>query len=50
LAPSARARLRRAAGRGGDNESVELYCHECGTRAQTGDRFCRVCGSKLRVE
>jgi len=26
----------------------QIYCHECGTRAQDGDRFCRVCGSKLR--
>lgn len=24
------------------------YCHQCGTRAQPGDRFCRVCGSRLR--
>lgn len=27
---------------------LEIYCHECGARAQDGDRFCRVCGSKLR--
>lgn len=27
----------------------QAYCHECGTRAQAGDRFCRTCGSKLRV-
>lgn len=33
-----------------ENGKVQAYCHECGTRAQTGDRFCRVCGSKLRVE
>jgi hypothetical protein len=26
----------------------EIYCHECGTRAQAGDRFCRVCGARLR--
>jgi len=26
----------------------QTYCHECGTRAHEGDRFCRVCGSKLR--
>ncbi len=25
-----------------------IYCHQCGTRAQAGDRFCRVCGSRLR--
>ena len=28
----------------------EVYCHQCGTRAQKGDRFCRVCGTKLRRE
>ena len=28
----------------------EVYCHECGTRAQPGDRFCRICGSRLRIE
>jgi hypothetical protein len=26
----------------------QIYCHECGARAQEGDRFCRICGSKLR--
>jgi zinc-ribbon domain len=34
-----------------DSESnSEVYCHQCGTRAQKGDRFCRVCGTKLRRE
>jgi len=28
----------------------EVYCHECGKRAQTGDRFCRTCGTRLRRE
>jgi hypothetical protein len=27
---------------------VQTYCHECGARAQEGDRFCRACGSKFR--
>jgi hypothetical protein len=26
----------------------QVYCHECGTRAHESDRFCRICGSKLR--
>jgi hypothetical protein len=26
----------------------QTYCHECGTRAHEGDRFCRICGSRLR--
>ena len=25
-----------------------IYCHQCGKRALTGDRFCRVCGTQLR--
>lgn len=29
--------------------SMPSYCPECGTRANTGDRFCRTCGSKLRA-
>jgi len=28
----------------------EVYCHQCGTRAHKGDRFCRICGTKLRHE
>jgi len=32
-----------------DVESANIYCHECGTRAHTEDRFCRVCGTKLRT-
>ena len=28
----------------------QAYCHECGTRAYPGDRFCRTCGSRLRIE
>lgn len=25
-----------------------VYCHHCGKRAMSGDRFCRACGTKLR--
>jgi|SRR6185503_1833793 hypothetical protein len=32
-----------------DVESANIYCHECGTRAHAEDRFCRVCGTKLRT-
>ena len=28
----------------------EAYCHECGARAYPGDRFCRTCGSRLRID
>jgi len=31
-------------------ESGQVYCHECGARANGDDRFCRTCGSKLRIE
>jgi rRNA maturation endonuclease Nob1 len=31
------------------NAHSEIYCHQCGSRAHSGDRFCRVCGSKLRL-
>ena len=27
-----------------------IYCHQCGKRASPGDRFCRVCGTRLRTE
>jgi len=27
-----------------------IYCHRCGKRAQTGDTFCRTCGTRLRRE
>lgn len=32
-----------------DSES-DVYCSQCGTRAHNGDRFCRVCGSRIRQE
>ena len=38
--------------RSGNQEDAggeQAYCHECGTRANPGDRFCRTCGSKLRL-
>jgi hypothetical protein len=33
-----------------EEEEEQAYCHECGTRAHAGDRFCRTCGSRMRVE
>jgi hypothetical protein len=26
-----------------------VYCHQCGKRAAPGDRFCRTCGTQLRI-
>ncbi len=28
---------------------AEVYCHQCGKRASPGDRFCRACGTELRL-
>jgi hypothetical protein len=42
---SGRRRERRLAG--GAQETV--FCHQCGARAQKGDKFCRACGQKLRM-
>lgn len=33
-----------------EEEGEAQYCHQCGTRAKPNDRFCRVCGSRLRQE
>ena len=33
---------------GAENGSQGVYCHHCGKRAASGDRFCRVCGTKIR--
>ncbi len=31
-------------------ESGVVFCHECGAKAKTSDRFCAQCGTALRVE
>ena len=31
-----------------ESEASASHCHQCGTRAKPGDRFCRVCGTRLR--
>jgi len=34
-----------------DEEAAQgAYCHQCGKRAASGDRFCRTCGTRLRKE
>jgi hypothetical protein len=35
---------------GEESANGDVYCHQCGKRAQAGDRFCRTCGSRLRRE
>lgn len=37
--PSPRAR---------NNEPRSQFCHQCGTKAEVGDRFCRNCGAELK--
>ncbi|NUM46367.1 MAG: zinc ribbon domain-containing protein [Anaerolineales bacterium] len=27
----------------------DIYCHQCGKRAENSDKFCRSCGTKLRL-
>jgi hypothetical protein len=46
-----KSRRRRRSGNRQDQEEggEPAYCHDCGARANPGDRFCRTCGSKLRV-
>jgi hypothetical protein len=44
-----KSRRRRHTGSPEEPGGELAYCHECGTRANAGDRFCRTCGSKLRV-
>jgi hypothetical protein len=43
---ASQTRLEEAQAAAGD----EVYCHNCGKRALPGDRFCRSCGTRLRVE
>jgi hypothetical protein len=45
--PTSRKRSRsrsRSSGRG----KAGRYCHNCGTKAQSGNKFCRECGTELR--
>lgn len=30
-------------------EESNIFCHQCGKRAAAGDKFCRSCGTKLRI-
>jgi len=46
----ARRRHKPAAVREAAQPGDPIYCHNCGKRAALGDRFCRVCGSQLRIE
>jgi hypothetical protein len=43
-------KLRRNSSRRADTEqeNLDAYCAQCGSRAKAGDRFCRTCGARLR--
>ncbi len=45
----AASRHRHSGSQAQDETPGAVYCHQCGTRAQGGDRFCRVCGARLRL-
>ncbi|MEN6394774.1 MAG: zinc ribbon domain-containing protein [Anaerolineaceae bacterium] len=43
-------RRRIAASNSIPREEGNIYCQNCGKRALPNDRYCRVCGTKLRIE
>lgn len=45
-----RRRKPASAAREASQPAEPVYCHSCGKRAAPGDRFCRVCGTQLRIE
>ena len=45
-----RRRSARNSSRDAGRSDKQIYCHQCGRRAQPGDRFCRTCGTRLRLE
>lgn len=50
--PEPKKRRRRKApeqNSGGVAPGIIIYCHQCGKRAEQGDRFCRSCGTRLRI-
>jgi ABC-type nickel/cobalt efflux system permease component RcnA len=34
----------------GASSADGVYCHQCGKKAEAGDRYCRSCGVRLRIE
>jgi hypothetical protein len=38
----------RAGAEEGEMAETGTYCHQCGKRAASNDRFCRSCGTRLR--
>lgn len=51
-APASGTRRQRKEGRvslGSVGLDESIYCHQCGKRAEPGDRYCRSCGTRLRT-
>ena len=47
-APAKRPRRRVHVVKESEEDGGEAYCPQCGTRAKSNDRFCRVCGARIR--
>ncbi len=45
-----KARRRKRSVAEGEEHPTGIYCAHCGARAKAGDRFCRVCGARLRPQ
>ena len=43
-----KSRRRQHSNPAAEESESDVYCAQCGTRAQNGDRFCRICGSRIR--
>jgi len=46
--PETRKVRRRTSSSPENEHRTGIYCSQCGARAKVGDRFCRVCGARLR--
>lgn len=46
--PSKKPRRRAHSSTDGEETDEDSYCPQCGTRAKPNDRFCRVCGGRIR--
>lgn len=49
-AVSKKSRRRQRVNANTEDSESGVYCAQCGTRAHGGDRFCRVCGSRIRQQ
>ena len=45
---SKKSRRRARSNSDGEQNDEDSYCPQCGVRAKSGDRFCRVCGGRIR--